>query len=68
MILELDINDGDAVVSARKIDLETPLEKLPFPKKMKGKKVTYAELDQKIEKFIADSIEGRKNPYWNLRF
>ncbi len=68
MILELDTNDGDAVISAKKIDLETPLEELPFPKKMKGKKITYAELDQKIVKFISESIDGRKNPYWKLRF
>ncbi len=68
MILELDINAGDAVITATKLDMETPLDELPFPKKMKGKKITYAELDQKIEKYIAESIEGRKNPFWRLRY
>ena len=68
MILELDINEGDAVITATKIDLTTPIEKLPIPKKMKGKKITSAELDQKLEKYIAQSIEGRKNPFWRIRY
>ncbi len=66
MILELDINDGDAVITATKVDLKTTIEKLPIPKKMKGKKTTLAQLNTRIEKFIADSIEGQKNPYWRI--
>jgi len=68
MILELDINDGDAIITATEINLETPIDKLPFPKKMKGKKITYQEFNQKLEKFIAQSIEGRKNPFWRIRY
>jgi len=68
LILELDINEGDAVITATDIDLTTAIEKLPIPKKMKGKKTTSAELDKRLEKFIAESIEGRKNPYWRIRY
>ena len=68
MILELDINEGDAVVTATKVDLKTPIEKLPIPKKMKGKKTTTDELNTRIEKYIAESIEGNKNPFWRLRY
>lgn len=68
MILELDINDGDAVITATKVDLETPLEKLPIPKKMKGKKVDTAKLNDMIAEFIDESIEGQKNPYWRIRY
>lgn len=68
MILELDINDGDAVITATKVDLETPIEKLPIPKKMKGKKVNTAKLNGLIAEFIDESIEGQKNPYWRIRY
>jgi len=68
MILELDINDGDAVITATEIDLETPIEKLPVPRKMKGKKSTTEQLNERLKKFISESIEGRKNPYWRIRY
>ncbi len=68
MILELDINEGDAVTVATSVDIETPVENLPIPKKMKGKKMDQAKYDEIISKFIEESIEGRKNPYWRIRF
>ncbi len=68
MILEININDGDAVTVATKVDLETPIEKLPIPKKMKGKKMDQEKYNSIIEKFIAESIEGRKNPFWRIRY
>ncbi len=68
MILELDINDGDAVITATNVDLNTPLDKLPIPKKMKGKKVNTEKLNGMIAEFIDESIEGQKNPYWRIRY
>ena len=68
VILELNINDGDAVITATKVDLESAMDKLPIPKKMKGKKTNREELNSKLEKFIAQSIEGRKNPFWRIRY
>ena len=68
MILELDINEGDAVITATRIDLESEVEKLPIPKKMKGKNMNQEEYNKLIAKFIKQSIEGRKNPYWRIRY
>jgi len=68
MILELDINEGDALITATDVDLESPVEKLPIPKKMKGKKSDIASLNVRVEKFIKESIEGQKNPYWRIRY
>ncbi len=68
IILEIDINDGDAVITATEVNLETPVEKLPIPKKWKGKKVDTVEMDKKIKDFIAESVEGRRNPYWRIRY
>jgi len=68
IILELNINNDDAIITATKVDLETAVEKLPVPKKMKGKKTTLEQLNARIEKFIAQSIEGQKNPFWRVRY
>lgn len=68
MILELDINDGDAIITATNVDLESPLDKLPIPKKIKGKKVDTAKMNDMIAEFIEESIEGQKNPYWRIRY
>ena len=68
MILELNINDGGAVISATKVDLTSELDKLPIPKKMKGKKISYVDYNKKIKRFIEDSMEGRKNPFWRIRY
>lgn len=68
MILELDINDGDAVITATKVNLESEVDKLPIPRKMKGKKTSAAELNDQIRKYIAESIEGQKNPFWRVRY
>jgi GLPGLI family protein len=68
MILGLDFNDGDVVITATKVNFsEEPVE-LPIPKKMKGKNITYEELHAKKKKYIDDTIEGRRNPYWQLRY
>lgn len=67
MILELDINDGHIIVSATKVDLTTPIEKLPLPKKIKGKEITYVDYKTKMRKYIDETIEGKKNPYWRVR-
>lgn len=68
LILELDINDGEVLVSATDVSVESWDGKLSIPKKMKGKEITYAELDKKTKSFIEDSIEGKKNPYWRIRY
>lgn len=68
MILELDINDGDGIITATKVDLETPIDKLPIPKKIKGKNISQAEFDEKLKRFIAESLEAEKNPFWRIRY
>ncbi len=67
LILELDKNDGDAVITATKVDLES-VEKVKLPKKMKGKEITYSEFDKKLEKYIADAMKREENPYWRIHF
>lgn len=68
LILELDINNGDAIITATKVDLESAEFDFPKQSKKKGKKTTYAEMNKLYAKFIRESIEGEKNPYWRIRY
>lgn len=68
LILALDYNEGEATIVATKVTESTEPVELPIPKRIKGKKITQEEFNQKKEEHIADSIEGRKNPYWYMRY
>lgn len=68
MILELNINNGDAIITATKVTLTPSQVDLPLPKKMKGKKMTISEFDQLVNTYISDSIEAERNPYWRIRY
>ena len=66
MILLLDINDGTAIVEATSID--HTVSEVQVPKKIKGKKVTYADYNETLGKYFEQCIEGERNPYWQLRY
>ena len=68
LILELVFNDGDVVVTASSVSLEEAEIKLPVPKKMKGKEISFVEFDKKVKDFIEQSIEGERNPFWRIRY
>jgi GLPGLI family protein len=67
LILELDINDGDVVITASKVEFKKLTNEFNL-KKMKGKKISDAEYTKIIADFIKDSIKGERNPYWGLRY
>ncbi len=67
LIMELDINEGDVVITAtqlsfKKLDKETELPKL------KGKKIDQKAYDLLLWKHIDDSIKARRNPFWAIRY
>ncbi|HRQ29659.1 MAG TPA: GLPGLI family protein [Saprospiraceae bacterium] len=68
MILGLDFNNDDVLIYATKVDLKSEAIDLPVPKKMKGKKISYTTFNSLKKKFIRQSIEGKRNPYWNIRY
>jgi len=67
-ILELNINEGDAIITATNVDLTVPDGKLPAPKKIKGKEIDLPEYTQLLKKYIDQSIDGKRNPYWRIRY
>lgn len=68
MILELDINDGDLVITAKKIEMKAVTEDLNIPKKLKGKKVTEAQYNTLVSTHIKDSVKAHRNPYWSMSY
>jgi len=68
MILALDFNGDDVNIVATKVELKENLPTLPLPKKIKGKSITYKEYNTKKLKHIQLSVEGKRNPYWEVRY
>jgi len=68
MILELDINNGDAIITATEVNLNGVEVDTSLPKKVKGKNISQSDLDEIVKKYIDDTIEGKKNPYWRVRY
>lgn len=67
LIMELDINEGDVILEAVKVELKPVDKELTLPK-TKGKKIKDTEYDALLSKHIADSIKANRNPYWAIRY
>jgi len=69
MILALDYNTDDVNIMATKVELvsDKPVV-LPVPKKIKGKNILYEEYNARKKKHIKLSVEGRRNPFWEVRY
>ena len=67
LILELNINNGDIVVSATDVKLTPDKVDLPLPKKMKGKAIRIDEFDTILSTYVSESIAAERNPYWRIR-
>lgn len=68
MILEIEINGGDAVISATSIDLNYSEGAVALPGKMKGKQQSLSDYSNMITKYIAESLKAKRNPFWMLRY
>jgi GLPGLI family protein len=68
MIMELDINDGDFVITAIKVELKPVGGDLVLPKKLKGKKLDNRGYDTLLWTHIKQSMEAHRNPYWSIPY
>lgn len=67
MILEMEINDGDIVVSAIGIKSRpVTAAEIDLPKKLKGKKINEKQYAELVSSHIRDSMKAHRNPYWAL--
>ncbi len=67
MILELDINEGDVIVAASKVEQKNIAAELKVPS-AKGKKIDQQGFDTIIKEHIKSSIKAQRNPYWSIRY
>lgn len=68
LILELEINDGDVLITASKVEFKKLENKELALPKLKGKKIKDADYDNLITKHIKDSIKSYRNPYWAIKY
>lgn len=69
MILELEVNDGDLIVSAIDIKMKPVAgEDINLPKKVKGRKIDEKQYKQLITAHIQDSIKARRAPFWAMPY
>jgi GLPGLI family protein len=67
MILAAVYNEDDVTIEATKVELSGTME-LPKLKKMKGKSIPREEFNTKMLKYINEQIDGKRNPYWTIRY
>lgn len=67
IILELDVNDGELIIEATKVEFKTLTKEFTLPKS-KGKKTTDAAYDTLLKNHIAESVKAQRNPYWTIRY
>jgi GLPGLI family protein len=68
LIMELDLNDGDVVITATKVELKPVGEEINLPKKMKGRKLTDKAYRDLLHNHISDSMKAHRNPYWAIPY
>ncbi|GAB3328770.1 GLPGLI family protein [Larkinella ripae] len=68
LILELDLNDGDAVITATSVAMKDVSKELAPGKKIKARKIKTADYDKLIKDHIQTSIKAQENPYWSIRY
>ncbi len=68
LILEIDINNGEGVIEAKKIEFKDVSKDLLLPAKLKGKKLTENERNQLIKKQIFERTQSHSWPYSGIRF
>jgi GLPGLI family protein len=67
LILELEINGGDAVITATDLDWGYNGE-IAMPKKIKAKELKVEQSDNLLKKYIEESVKAKRNPYWIIRY
>ncbi|PWJ57328.1 GLPGLI family protein [Dyadobacter jejuensis] len=68
LIMEVDVNDGEVLITAVKVEKKSAEEALAMPKKLKGKRVKQAEYDKMIADFVETSMKSHRNPYYFIRY
>jgi GLPGLI family protein len=68
LIMEIDINNGECIIEAKKVEFKDTSKDRLLPVKLKGKKLTENERNQLIKKQIFESTQSHNWPYSGIRF
>ncbi|MCW5922232.1 MAG: GLPGLI family protein [Saprospiraceae bacterium] len=68
MILEVDVNNGAMVITADLIEQKKLDKQLNLPKKYKGKKITEAEYQDIVKKYIEEKTKAEEPYFWGMRY
>lgn len=68
LIMELDMNDGDVIITATRVEMKPVGEEISLPKKIKGKKIDAKTYKSILWNHIRDSMLARRNPYWAIPY
>lgn len=67
VILELEINDGDVIMTAEKIEFKNVEEELKMKKLPKGKKIDEKTYNSLISKYLTECMTSHRFP-WGIRY
>ncbi len=67
LIMELDVNDGDMIIEAKKIEFRNVDKELVMPK-LKGKKIKDKDYTVMLKKHIDTHIKAKEYPYSGVRY
>ena len=68
IILEVDINNGALIMTADKIELKPLTTELDVPVKIKGKKISWAEYNNLVEKQINERKKAEEPWFWGISY
>jgi GLPGLI family protein len=68
LILEVNINDGAAIITADKIENKTLTTEFDLPKKIKGKKIKEQDYLVIVKKHYDDRRKAEEPPFWGVRY
>jgi len=67
LILEVNINNGAKIMTAEKVDMKALTTEFDLPKKLKGKKISGADYDAILKKFLDEKRQAEEFP-WGMRY
>lgn len=68
IILEMDVNQGAVLITATAIERQALAAAPALPKRKKLKTLSASDYEDKVRRYIRESMAAQRNPYWHLRY
>jgi GLPGLI family protein len=67
MILMVSFNEDEIVIEATSVTIDSLPKVISLPKKMKGKEILFEKYKEDYNKYVKQTLDGKRNPYWSVR-